>query len=1230
METVPERSTAETKPTATRSAKASTGKAAAYVASKKTKRPKEKLGSTRGVIEKAKKNKAAKSGVMQKIVDPANRKKVIIISSVALALFIAMIIIIAVSVSRCGPGVSGDVFVNKYSTTTKVGVSGEYLGTAPREIPTEVHDGGLASGYPKFGYTLNGVLGNGAEQVAARDALIAEANSLATVNTANAGGGGGYKSIGADGTLYDANGNPALDANGEPRKLYKHSASVGLYLGDVADDEPGIIKKLTFMPRSYTSYYDVTGLYAPAGEVIKVQISEEDMKATGGIVFHIGQALYNGQANNIWTAKNQMNRLPVILNTIVIDETTATKGSDGMYTGYIGSFVGGPIYVRDERVTFSVTISGGVRYSHFILGYTTPEEFAENAKSTAPYFDLEVWDNGVLHSGPATYAKNFGYDELYDAAVLWDKISLISTHNYNQGVVFLYESFVAAGAAVAFPGRRSVNCPMGWMSSSLNAKSFERSGAWGNMHEYNHNFQSAYGRVGTGADGETTNNALTLVSYSLFTKISAARDIDNYGGAGLSGWNSYTSPAWALSRVNKGSINSTSGLAVYATLLHNFGQDAFMASRGGNSQYFINWGNNVHHNMSYFLSIIDGMTWGTVPIDPVDEALSDYPMFVPVSSVYQTGRSFMYDDERREINTAQPFVIEYGKPFDFDLGKYVAPNDMYESGSIVIPDGFTVRVKNVTQPTHGTVEHKGGDVYTYTPDANSMKSGKFYVTLEIVKDDGAFEVQDVDLILEFEQTHEKNKNMLERTTYTYAAGARPTSAVAAFDSGYAGYTDKVESDNVNKVQNSNTDIWYTNKDGDDVPVNAVVELKGKIHVDETAKYRIALRGRWDCALYISLDGQNYELAATYVQTAGSSGFPNLAGTYKDLNLSADDWVHFKAVMLTGQQGVRASFIGLGWGKFVPPPGIIDEDGNLVGGGEETVSVSYASAYRSTYEYPTDEFVTDYFYTREYSYSYINNQKANERQTIVSSKYTPWSAERDKLENLIDGDLNTYIHTRGGVSEANPFEVVVDMGESKPVNRMVLYSQNRGDLQVARSFVLAGSDNGTDFFMVGEFSDVANKGSTVTVDFDEKSFRYYRLTVSKSSGGYLIITEIVLNKTVEILGGKLISPDDRSIAYKSNWSVSSVRSYFGHVYVGKKGATATFEFVGNRFAVMSQSAAFDVYIDGEKRESIPLDGKGKYDPAFISQELTQGKHTVKIVCTANGAEIDSLVYWRAAE
>ena len=109
-----------------------------------------------------------------------------------------------------------------------------------------------------------------------------------------------------------------VDKQNNHRQLYKHTTAVGLYGGDVADDEPAIIKEVTLRPRGYNSY-SVTGLYAPAGEVIKIQLSEKDMEATGGITIHIGQALYNGKANNIWTAKNQMQRFPVILNTMVVN-----------------------------------------------------------------------------------------------------------------------------------------------------------------------------------------------------------------------------------------------------------------------------------------------------------------------------------------------------------------------------------------------------------------------------------------------------------------------------------------------------------------------------------------------------------------------------------------------------------------------------------------------------------------------------------------------------------------------------------------------------------------------------------------------------------------------------------------------------------------------------------------------------------------------------------------------
>ena len=528
--------------------------------------------------------------------------KPLIFIGAAVLLCAVLVLCLVLGVRSCGKGsgAKNDVFVNPYKTVTQVGYNAEYLGTVQRKIPSQTQDGGLSSGYPTYGSTLRNVIGVEAEKTAMRNALIGEANRLCTVNTANAGGGGGYNRMDAEGNLY-LNDAPALE-NGVARKLYKHTASVGMYLGDVSDEEPGIIKKLTFRPRAYTSYYSVTGLYAPAGEVIKVEISEEDMNATNGIVVHIGQALYNGQANNIWTAKNAMNRMPVILNTMVINKDTATL-HNGVYTAYVGSFLGGPLYVRDERVTFSVTVSGAVKYSHFILGYTTPEDFAENAKSSAPYFDLEVWENGVLHSGPVRYAKSFDYDAIYNAAVLWDKISLVSTQVSTQGVVFLYDPFVAAGAAVAFPGRRSVNCPAGWMGNSLNYDSFVASGAWGNMHEYNHNFQG----WGRGAGGEVTNNALNLVSYSLFTKISAARRTGSYGAEGLGGWNSYTSATWALSQAL--SSNRQNDLSVYAAVLHNLGQDMFIRSvqrqrAGRYGQSMTSWARAIteetHQDMTYF------------------------------------------------------------------------------------------------------------------------------------------------------------------------------------------------------------------------------------------------------------------------------------------------------------------------------------------------------------------------------------------------------------------------------------------------------------------------------------------------------------------------------------------------------------------------------------------------------------------------------------------------------
>ncbi|MDE7212997.1 MAG: M60 family metallopeptidase, partial [Anaeroplasmataceae bacterium] len=1069
-----------------------------------------------------------------------NKKRVRFISILSAVGFVAslvFVIVIVFSVKSCTS--NKQVYSNPYKTTTKVDYETEYLGTVKRNIP-EVKDEGL-SAYPKYGSSMNSVLGSTEEALAKRSALITEAWNLASTTTLI--GSDGYPKntwdrMDKDGKLYLGDYNTPSGPN-TPDKLYKHSASVGLYLGNVSDDEPGVVKRVTMGPRGYDRGYGITGLYAPAGEVVKVEISKEDMEATGGIIIHIGQALYNSKANNIWLKKDKMDRFPIILNTLVVDKNTAVLDEEtGIYTAYIGSFLGGPIYIRNERVTFTTTISGAVSYSHFILGYTTEEEFNKNATTSTPYFDLEVWEYGVLHSGPKTYADKFNYEQIYDAAVLWDKISLVSTNRSKQGIVFLYDPFVAAGEAVAFPGQGAVNCPMDWMTGSLNYEGLVNGGSWGNMHEYNHNFQG-YG-CGAGNDGEVTNNALNIVEYSLFTKISSNRQIGSYGAAGLGGWNSYTSASWALSRINADAIQDTNGLAVYATLLHNFGQDAFMKSAYGNGEaYFVNWGNTVHYDMSYYAGLTNTFTKGNEYKESLHQKQSEYPMFVPVSSVYQTGRSYNYEGEKKYIETEQPFVIPYGVDYEVDLSPYVENNGQYVSGSIVTPKGFSYKIKSVnSKGINGKLEKKADSdfIYTFKPN-DKLRSGKIYVTLEITKDDHAFEVEDIDLVLEFEQTHEKNKFVLERTTYSYEEGNGYTSAIEAYENNYAGYKDKTEADNINFTQNSNTDIWYAPKGNTEhpdhiIPDNSVVEVKGKFLFEEKGKYRIALRGRNNCALYISEDGgKTFKLGGKIedekVINSSAQFRLNDENTYIDIEITKEEtWIYYKTVLIT-KASDTTPYIGVGVSPWTTPTYTIqtttDENGKEITkyynaqGKEVTAeeanktdpiaptSMDYATAYRSSYVLNKAKFETDYFYTRTYSYDYKDNVYYKDSATLLGSEnYSPWNANDHKVENIVDGNTNTYMHTNYKASEEKPLVLTVDLGKEITANQMTMLTQYRpnGDYHYPTDFLLEGSMDGETFFEIGDFKDIKRTNTIIIVDFEkEQTFRYYRLTITKSSGTY---------------------------------------------------------------------------------------------------------------------------------
>ncbi len=1177
--------------------------------------------------------------------------------------------------------------IDDHKTTSQVGYHGEILGTVKRNIPTKTQDGGLSSGYPKYGYTLKSVLGTSADKIAMRNALIAEAAYLCATGTShNSGAGGDYTWIDSKGYLYKgttANPQKALSSSTH-RKLYKHTASVGLYFGDVSNSEPGVVKQITMRPRGYSGY-GVTGLYAPAGEVIKVTISESDMNATGGLTFHIGQALYNGQANNIWTAKNQMQRIPVILNTLTLNKNTTTYNAETKtYTGYIGSFIGGPIYIRNTNATFTTTISGAVNYPHFILGYTTKNEYEYYKKSSAPYFDLEVWSYGVLHSGPKIYAQNYSYDDLYNAAVLWDKVASVTTTGSSQGIVFLYDPFVAAGAAVAFPGRRSVNCPADWMRNSLNYKGIITSGGWGNFHEYHHNFQG----FGVGNGGEVTNNAMTLVSYALFTKISANRSIGSYGAQGLGGWNNYTSATWALDQTlrikNSGASNGNQGLALYATLIHNFGPDNFIKAKvkqqsGGYGQsytgYLRAWQEITHNDMTYYFRNIlsgtynhpeNGPTAYGITNDIVNQYKNeDYPLFVPVSCVYQTGRTYTYDGKTQDIKSMQPYVINYGENFTLDLRRYTFANtengSQYSHGSVILPNDFNYTIKATPVAEYGEiVETETEGVYTYIPDPNHMKSGEIRVTLQLSKTSsfasdvnfGSRNIEDVELILELEQSHEMSKTILKRTTYTFSEDTCYEDAVTAFEKGYEGYTSKEEKDNKNKVQNCNADIWYTNQEGDVAPENSIVELKGKIHVDETAKYRISIRGRWNVALFVSLDGgKTYEKAGSYIQTNTSSyAFPkdkngnDLAGTYKDYNLSAGSWVHFKAVMVTGTKGTTASFMGVGWGKFIPEQGTINEDKPQDAQPDdyapEHVNISYASAYRDSYQFTNTNFDTDYFYTRNYSYTYGNSYDTNKNyfsniKFVNTDDISTTNVNKNAFAsngpgtNLIDTNINNICASPDIVSPTKPWEFTVDLGKEISANRFVLsgnlYNNSSNKNQTPKSITLWIGNSPNELEEVISFDNGTVSGITLAYNFDVRTFRYYKLQVRGTvEGRFAAIRNINFSYSIS---GKHYSLDNEMFKLSGQWKGYQTFSSFGHNYIGQNNSSVTFNFTGTRFAIISSyniDRKFIVYIDGKEYSSVDIaKNNSSIFVSYLSKEFENKEHSVKIVCNGK-SNIDSIV------
>lgn len=1081
----------------------------------------------------------------------------------------------------------GSLFSKPMNVTSKIGVSYKLLGTVNRTKP-DVKDEGL-SRYPVYGTTLSKTSTETSEDLTNLKKAILSENAFLNADPDGTLSGtcSNYDSMDSQGFLY-LEGEPVLDSSGVQRQLYKHTASIGMYFGDVSDDEVAVIKQIKIQPRSMGNC--ITGLYAPAGELIKLTISAKDLKSVGEFNVYVGSTLANGQANNIWLDRDFV-RMPVVANKMPVNENVCSfdEASDA-YTCYFGSFLGGPIYIGSPKLKnqFKVEISGAVEYPHFIYGLTTKEEYNRLLKSSAPYFDLEVFDNSVRFSGARKIADKYSFEELCESAELWDKISRVSKQvptgsNSSYGIDFLFDPFVASGAAVAFVGRNSVNCPYDWMDTCLDVEHFVINGAWGNIHEFNHHYQN----FGLPNHGEVTNNAINLVEYSLFTKISSQRSLNDNS---LRDWNVFTDPSRALRELLS---NTTSGAVIesldaYANVLHAFGQSVFIASTengDGVNNWFKNLCNLTHYNFYYYFT---ELLHESVDQSVADEiAQKNYPMYVPVACIYQTGTKYVFNGQLEHITTVQPFEFS-GESYNFKVEEM-----------LIIPEGFTVKSVAVGNSQYGNVEKIGDDLFKFTPSSENI-SGNIDVTIKLSKDDEEFDVEDVRLVFGFKQ---QQKRIAERTTYYFDDEILEIfeDVDDAVQKGFEGYSSSAKFDSTFNGDEC-AEVWW-NSEG--VVENAITEYNSKIYIKEGNTYRFSIRGKY-ANLYVSLDGENYELVARADSTY-SNNFNEYVekGEYQDFALGKGQIVFIKAVVMHVDVS-RCSFVV---GMAVSNDGKFNLDR----------MINKIEVYNINYQ--KEKFESDYFYPREYQISEFAFS-TNPTSSVVSTNFEPWD-ETTKLENMFDGNLSTFMHNKEGchISESNPFEIVVDLGKTICANKITMFGRSR-NTQTPKTYKLFGGMSLDEMSLLCEYEDEGLKNTYHQIGrFEMAEFRYYKLVVTKTSARYICLAGIEFS--VEMQDGKLFSPDVENVNYYGDWEVNHDLAMFGHSYISESGCLE-FTFSGTQFAVLSKlnlSSSFTVSIDGS--EEVLLNFGGASELMFLSEVLENKTHRV-IIRSITGIDIVAFV------
>lgn len=224
-----------------------------------------------------------------------------------------------------------------------------------------------------------------------------------------------------------------------------------------------------------------TGLYATPGQIIKVDIP-------ANAVNHGFRVRIGAHTDTLWHL-DRWERFPDISLAFAI-QSKHTRAANPF---------GGLVYIEVPQKTtvgnFTVKVSGAVEAAHFVLGKTTPEQWAQMRRdSLAPWGEIE--SGSLILTAPLEDLKKL--DNPAELLGFWDRIMMAQADLAGWPAVptsperIVFDQQISAGYLHSgYP----IMGPLSLAAPSLSTAYMQRSddfegGRWGYYHELGHNHQS--------------------------------------------------------------------------------------------------------------------------------------------------------------------------------------------------------------------------------------------------------------------------------------------------------------------------------------------------------------------------------------------------------------------------------------------------------------------------------------------------------------------------------------------------------------------------------------------------------------------------------------------------------------------------------------------------------------------------------------------------------------------